>query len=273
MENEKIRADVALVKRGYAQSRERAQSAISAGLVLLNGKPLTKASVKVDTFDNLEVLGTAHPYVSRGGLKLEKALKSFHFDPAGKVAMDIGASTGGFTDVLLQNGARHIYAIDVGFGQLDAKLSADSRVTSMEHTNARTLTADMFPLKPDFAVMDVSFISITLILPCVFAILGEKGRMLSLVKPQFEAGKSLIGKNGVVKKPAVHRDILKSIVEFAPGLGWRVRALDFSPIVGGDGNIEFLADFIPASKCDSSPTEAEIDKLVRQAHDAAINRR
>lgn len=265
-----MRADVALVQRGLVQSRERAQAAIAAGLVLLNGKPLAKPSVKVDENDELKVCGAEHPYVSRGGLKLEKALQCFNLNPAGMVAMDIGASTGGFTDVLLQNGAKHVYAIDVGFGQLDMKLATDPRVTSMEHTNARALNIDMFPVRPQLAVMDVSFISIKLILPSAFEVLGEEGRMVSLIKPQFEAGRDRLGKNGIVSKPAVHRDVLKSIVDFAPTLGWRVRALDFSPIAGTEGNIEFLADFVPACKCEFSPTDAQIDELVRRAHGAGL---
>ena len=262
-----IRADVALTARGLAPSRERAQGLIESGLVRLNGRPLTKSSVKVSEADVLEVVGDDLPYVSRGGFKLERALKSFGIDPAGLTCMDIGASTGGFTDVLLQSGAARVYAIDVGTGQLDARLQSDPRVVSMEHTNARELRSDMFPVQPTLAVMDVSFISIRLILPAAFSVLGERGRMISLIKPQFEAGPKNIGKKGIVSDPKVHIDVLKQIVDFAPTLGWRVRSLDFSPISGGSGNIEFLGDFIADSECSIlSPTIEEIKALVQTAH-------
>lgn len=264
-----MRADVALVQRGLAQSREKAQNLISGGLVLLNGKAVSKPSAKVTDADELTVCGSDIPYVSRGGLKLEKAMQVFDADVSGKVAMDIGASTGGFTDVLLQNGASMVYAIDVGFGQLDPNLQNDDRVISMEHTNARALTADMFPVKPDIAVMDVSFISVKLILPAVFGVLGENGRMLSLIKPQFEAGRSNIGKGGIVSKRSVHEDVLRSLCEFVPSLGWQVRALDFSPISGGDGNIEFLADMVHASRCGTPYDIEAIPELVKRAHASA----
>ena len=265
---EKMRADVALNKRGLVSSREKAQALIAAGLITLNGKVLSKPSVKVDETDVLTVCGAEHPYVSRGGLKLEKALQSFSIDPTGMVAMDIGASTGGFTDVLLQNGASHVYAIDVGTGQLDPKLLADSRVTNMEHINARALSADMFPVQPTLAVMDVSFISIKLILPSAFEVLGENGRMVSLIKPQFEAGRENLGKHGIVTKPAVHTQVLRDILKFVPTLGWRVQALDFSPISGGDGNIEFLADLVPESMCMRTLEDRDILELVKRAHSA-----
>jgi len=266
--DDKLRADVALNKRGLVASREKAQALIAAGLVTLNGKALSKPSVKVDESDVLTVCGSEHPYVSRGGLKLEKALQSFEVDPTGLVCMDIGASTGGFTDVLLQNGARHVYAIDVGADQLDAKLLADARVTNMEHINARALKMDMFPNRPALAVMDVSFISIKLILPSAFEVLGGNGQMVSLIKPQFEAGREHIGKHGVVSKPAVHARVLEDILAFVPTLGWRVQALDFSPISGGDGNIEFLAHLVPESKCTSQPDAQYIQDLVKRSHSA-----
>lgn len=267
MDNDnRIRADVALVSLGLAASRERAQALIDAGLVTLNGKTVTKPAVKVTESDLLEVHGQEHPYVSRGGLKLEKALSSFCVDPANAVCMDIGASTGGFTDVLLKNGASRVYAIDVGVGQLDPSLASDKRVISMEHTNARELHAGMFAEHPSLAVMDVSFISIRLILPAAFNVLGESGRMISLIKPQFEAGPRNIGKKGIVSDPKVHMEVLRQIVDFAPTLGWRVRALDFSPIAGTSGNLEFLGDFVHASACMTSPTPDEIRHLVLNAH-------
>lgn len=271
MDTDIMRADIALFRRGLAQSRERAQSLISAGLVLLNGRPLRKPSIKISNSDELTVCGTDVPYVSRGGLKLEKALRVFGGSVRGAVAMDIGASTGGFTDVLLQNGASRVYAIDVGFGQLDHKLACDSRVISMEHTNARELSADMFSETPTLAVMDVSFISIKLILPAALRVLGERGRMISLIKPQFEAGRANIGKGGVVSRRATHVEVLSSVVEFTETLGWRVRALDYSPIAGGDGNIEFLADIVHSSDAVSIPTRSDISRLVDQAHAAVKN--
>ena len=263
-----MRADQALKMRGLAASRERAQALIAAGLATVNGRPLRKSSEKVGPDDALQVLGATHPYVGRGGLKLEKALKAFEVDVSGKVCMDIGASTGGFTDVLLRNGAEHVYAIDVGEGQLAPELAADERVTSMEHTNARTLTADMFPLRPGLAVMDVSFISIKLILPAAFEVLGDEGRMIALVKPQFEAGRAKVGKGGIVSDARAHAEVLKNLVGFLPTLGWHVRGLDFSPIAGGSGNLEFLADMVPDGRFDRMIDEGEIAQVVRAAHAA-----
>lgn len=265
---EKTRADAALVSRGLAASREKARALIEAGLITVNGAAIAKPAQKVGEGDALEVLGQTHPYVGRGGLKLEKALKVFGVDPAGQVCMDIGASTGGFTDVLLRNGAEKVYAIDVGYGQLDPLIAADTRVINMERVNARALAPDMFPERPALAVMDVSFISIMLILPAAFGVLGDSGRLISLVKPQFEAGRAQVGKHGVVSKPSVHINVLRRMVAFAPTLGWRVRALDFSPIAGGSGNLEFLADFVPEARCDRLITPDEIAALVKRAHAA-----
>lgn len=247
MDSERQRVDAALVERGLATSRGRAQALIASGLATVNGMVITKASQKVGPEDALQVLGEVVPYVSRGGLKLAKALDAFGVSVTGLVCADVGASTGGFTDVLLQRGARRVYAIDVGTDQLHEKLRRDGRVTSMEHVNARALNRSMFPEPPSLAVMDVSFISIRLILPALFETLGAEGRVISLVKPQFEAGRQDVGKRGVVAKPEVHRRVLSEIVDFAPTLGWRVRALEYSPIAGGDGNLEFLADFVPGA--------------------------
>lgn len=268
MDNDKLRADAALVRLGLASSREKAQALIADGLVTVNGAIIAKSSQKVSPSDALNVTGTLHPYVGRGALKLEKALSAFCADPDGAVCMDIGASTGGFTDVLLRNGARRVYAIDVGSGQLDPFIASDPRVTSMERTNARALSADMFPEPPTLAVMDVSFISIRLILPAAFAVLGEGGRMISLIKPQFEAGREAIGKRGIVTKAETHVRVLREIVDFAPSLGWRVQGLDYSPVTGGDGNIEFLADFVPERACQGSAAPDAIEQLVRRAHSA-----
>lgn len=268
-----MRADVALTARGLAGSREKARVLIEAGLATINGAAIQKPAQKVRDTDALAVLGQAHPYVGRGGLKLEKALKVFDVDPAGRVCMDIGASTGGFTDVLLRNGAERVYAIDVGSGQLDPALACDPRVVSMERVNARALSADMFPVKPTLGVMDVSFISVTLILPAVLDVLGDEGRLIFLIKPQFEAGRAQIGKRGVVTAASAHIDVLRRMVDFAPTLGWGVRALDFSPIAGGSGNLEFLADLVPQARCDRIVTPDEIAALVRRAHAALVGNR
>ncbi|MBO4297583.1 MAG: TlyA family RNA methyltransferase [Clostridia bacterium] len=264
----KQRADVALVERGLAESREKAQALIMAGLVYIAEEKVLKPSEAVKADDDLTIRGAAHPYVSRSGLKLEKALRVFNYDPAGVVAMDLGASTGGFTDVLLRNGAAHVYAVDVGFGQLDWRIRGDARVTVMERTNARSITADMFDPVPTLGVMDVSFISIRLILPAAFEILGSSGRFISLIKPQFEAGRERVGKKGVVSDPETHADVVESIVRFVPSLGWKTRAVDFSPITGPEGNIEFLADFLPAEKVEGEITRGDIEAMVKAAHEA-----
>ena len=206
---DKKRADVALTERGLCESREKAQAAIMAGLVYRGEKRIEKASEMVLPEDELTVRGKAQPYASRGGLKLEKAIASFHADLTDKVCMDIGCATGGFTDVCLKNGASHVYAIDVGYGQFDWNLRQDPRVTLMERTNARSLTPDMVPLHPTVTVMDVSFISIRLILPVAAEIMGENGVFYTLVKPQFEAGREKVGKKGVVRDKSVHVEVIE----------------------------------------------------------------
>lgn len=261
-----LRADQALVQRGLVTSRERAQGLIADGLVFANGKPISKAAQKIVPDDQIEICGESCPYVSRGGFKLEKALKAFDVDVRGKVCVDIGASTGGFTDVLLQNGARHVYAVDVGTAQLDPKLDADPRVSKMEQTNARTLTADDFPLQIDIAVMDVSFISIEKILPALKCVLGENGRLISLIKPQFEAGKNALGKKGVISKSEIHEKVLQTLCANAAELGWRLRAIEFSPISGTQGNIEFLGDFVIDDGRTPSPNAKHIREIVKNAH-------
>lgn len=207
-------------------------------------------------------------YVSRGALKLEKGLKVFERDVTGVVAMDLGASTGGFTDVLLQNGAAHVYAIDVGYGQLDWKLRNDPRVTVMERTNARYLKPEDLPLRPTLGVMDVSFISITKILPAAAQIMGEEGAFISLIKPQFEAGRDRVGKKGVVRDAKVHRDVIAEVLSFIEGeMGWAAQALSYSPIKGPEGNIEFLVYILPKSRATHSVTAEEIDAVVAAAHE------
>lgn len=267
-DRELLRADVLICRKGLSPSRERAQALIAAKLVYSGGAPVEKPAQKLPEDAELEIRGEACPYVSRGGYKLEKALQSFDVPVKDIVAVDIGASTGGFTDVLLRNGACRVYAVDVGTGQLAPEIADDPRVAVMEQTNARTLTRGMFEPAPALGVMDVSFISILKILPALRDVLGEEGRLISLIKPQFEAGREALGKNGIVSKPKIHEKVLADIEAHAPETGWRVRAFDFSPISGGDGNIEFLADFVPDSR-PCAPVGADaIRSLVKRAHEA-----
>lgn len=268
MEDTKLRADAALCLRKLAPSRERAQALIEAGLVYANGVQVKKSAQKIDENTLLEVRGECCPYVSRGGFKLEKALKSFGVDPHGMIAVDVGASTGGFTDVLLQHGAKLVYAVDVGTAQLDPSLETDPRVIKMEQTNARTLSRDMFSPAPQMAVMDVSFISIRKILPALRDVLGENGRVLSLIKPQFEAGREALGKKGVISSASVHERVLRDVAAFAPECGWRVRAFDYSPIAGTQGNLEFLADFVADDGMQTPIDPQTIKNLVKSAHEA-----
>ena len=270
--SDKKRVDVALVERGLAQSREKAQALVMSGVVYIGENKVDKASAQVTPEDELIVRQTGTGYVSRGALKLEKGLAVFGVEAKDRVAMDLGASTGGFTDVLLQNGAAHVYAIDVGYGQLDWKLRNDPRVTVMERTNARYLTADDLPLRPTLSVMDVSFISITNILPAAAAIMGENGEFISLIKPQFEAGRDRVGKKGVVRDAQVHLDVVKEILHFIDAdMGWTAQNLSFSPIKGPEGNIEFLVHILPKERATHSVTEQEAAEIVRQAHESLGN--
>ena len=270
--SDKKRVDVALVERGLAQSREKAQALVMSGVVYIGENKVDKASAQVMPEDELIVRQTGTGYVSRGALKLEKGLAVFGVEAKDRVAMDLGASTGGFTDVLLQNGAAHVYAIDVGYGQLDWKLRNDPRVTVMERTNARYLTADDLPLRPTLGVMDVSFISITKILPAAAAIMGENGEFISLIKPQFEAGRDCVGKKGVVRDAQVHLDVVKEILHFIDAdMGWTAQNLSFSPIKGPEGNIEFLVHILPKERATHSVTEQEAAEVVRQAHESLGN--
>ena len=237
----KSRLDQVVFDRGLAESREKAKALIMAGSVYVNGEKQTKPGAAVAPDAAVEVRGANLPYVSRGGLKLEKALDVFGIDPADCVCVDCGASTGGFTDCLLQRGARHVYAVDVGYGQLAWSLRSDGRVTVMERTNARNLTPDMFPEKMDLAVMDMSFISLRLVLPAVRSLLTESGQVVCLVKPQFEAGREKVGKKGVVRDPEVHREVLEDFAASADSLGFAIAGLDYSPVRGPEGNIEYLA--------------------------------
>ena len=234
------RLDLALVERGLAETRQKAQATIMSGIVYVNGQKVDKAGFAVTPEANIEVRGNALPYVSRGGLKLEKAMREFGLILDGCVCADIGASTGGFTDCMLQNGAAKVYAVDVGYGQLDWKLRSDDRVVCMERTNARYLTKEQIPDELDFASIDVSFISLKLILPAVNGVLKDGGHVACLVKPQFEAGREKVGKKGVVRDSAVHREVLEHFLEHAADSGFGVLDMTFSPIRGPEGNIEYL---------------------------------
>lgn len=237
----KERLDVLLVKKGLAPSREKAKAVIMAGSVYVDGQKEDKAgSVFDEEGAQIEVRGHALPYVSRGGLKLEKALKVFPITLTDKICMDIGASTGGFTDCMLQNGAAKVYSVDVGYGQLDWKLRQDERVVCMEKTNFRYMTPEDIPDMLDFASVDVSFISLDKILTPAYALLKEQGEMVALIKPQFEAGREKVGKKGVVRDPKVHEEVITKIVRHADEVSFEVLDLSYSPIRGPEGNIEYL---------------------------------
>lgn len=238
---QRIRIDVLLHERGHYPSREAARRAIMAGLVRLQGERIDKPGTKVLEDSTIDIARPAHSYVSRGGLKLERALSVFNVEVQGKVALDVGASTGGFTDCLLKNGAAHVYAVDVGYGQLAWTLREDPRVTVMERTNFRHVDENQFDRHPNFAVMDVSFISTKLLFEKLAAVCGKGSDVVSLVKPQFEAGRAFVGKGGIVRDPKVHSRVLLDMLEYVTSIGWSCAGLDYSPISGGDGNIEFLA--------------------------------
>lgn len=236
----KIRLDQLVFDLGLAESRERAKTTVMSGLVFVNGRRADKPGMQVSPDVNVEVKGTALPYVSRGGLKLEKALKVFPIDVTGKVCIDCGASTGGFTDVLLKNGAAMVYSVDVGYGQLAWSLRNDERVVNMERTNIRYISSEQIPEPLDICVMDLSFISVKLVLPAVCALLKDDAQLVCLIKPQFEAGREDVGKKGVVRDKAVHLSVIESVLSFAPTVGMTVMGLDFSPIKGPEGNREYL---------------------------------
>ncbi|MCL7746152.1 TlyA family RNA methyltransferase [Halalkalibacter alkaliphilus] len=237
----KERIDVLLVERGLVETREKAKRSIMAGLVYSGTERVDKPGIKVDRDIPLEIKGKPLPYVSRGGLKLEKAIELFQLSLKDKIVLDIGASTGGFTDCSLQNGAKSVYALDVGYNQLAWKLRQDERVTVMERTNFRYVKPeDLTEGLPQFATIDVSFISLKLILPVLKTVLVPNGDVVALVKPQFEAGREQVGKKGIVRDKKVHEDVLKRMIEFASNEGYHVSGLSYSPIKGGEGNIEFL---------------------------------
>ena len=236
----KTRLDQLIFERGLTESRERAKTTIMSGMVFVNGQRVDKPGTGVDLEARIELRGEALPFVSRGGFKLDKALKVFPVDPAGKTCLDCGASTGGFTDVLLQHGAKKVYAVDVGYGQLAWKLRTDERVVNLERTNLRYLTHEQIPEPIELAVMDVSFISIRLVIPVVKTFLCPDADYICLIKPQFEAGREDVGKKGVVRDRAVHERVIREILDFVPEAGFTAVGLDYSPIKGPEGNIEYL---------------------------------
>ena len=266
----KTRLDVLLVEQGHMESRQKAQAVIMTGSVFVDGQRVDKPGTAVPNTAQIEVRGHALPYVSRGGLKLEKAMKTFPLTLTGKVCADIGASTGGFTDCMLQNGAQKVYAVDVGYGQLDWKIRNDARVTVLERTNARYLTHAEVPCVPDITVMDVSFISVRLILPVAAELMEHRGRFYILIKPQFEAGKENVGKKGVVRDPRIHRQVVEEIAAFAPSFGYLMAQVDFSPVTGPEGNIEYIAELLPDASGAAAVTQERIAQVVEQAH-ATLN--
>ena len=266
----KKRLDVELVDRGLVQSRERAKVVIMEGLVYVNGQKSDKAGTPVKEDDRIEVRGETLRYVSRGGKKLEKAMQVFPVVLEGCTCMDIGASTGGFTDCMLQNGAVKVYAVDVGYGQLAWSLRTDERVVNLERTNIRYITEEQVPQPVDFISVDVSFISLTLVLPVAHRLLKDGAQMVCLVKPQFEAGKDKVGKKGVVRDPQIHREVIRKVIDCAAELGFWVWGLDFSPIKGPEGNIEYLL-FLQKPQQDALPpeetvAEEQIAGVVDSAH-------
>ena len=260
----KIRLDQLLVERGLETSRERAKARIMEGAVFVNGEKMVKPGDSVAPDVQLTVRGDPIPYVSRGGLKLAKAMQCFPIELKDKICMDVGASTGGVTDCMLQNGAARVYSVDVGYGQLAWKLRTDPRVVSLERTNVRYLTADQVPEPIGFFSVDISFISLTLALPVIHGLLRADAEGVCLIKPQFEAGREHVGKKGVVRDPAVHAAVIRKIVDFASGCGLGVAGLDYSPVKGPEGNIEYLL-YVKTS-CQTDPKMIKIEEVVETSH-------
>lgn len=261
----KKRLDVLLTEQGHADSRTKAQAIIMSGLVYVNGQKADKPGVSYEETVEIEVRSGSCPYVSRGGLKLEKALRDFGIDPTGFVCSDSGASTGGFTDCLLQQGAKKVYAIDVGYGQLDWKLRSDPRVVVMERTNVRYVTPEQLGERLDLSVVDVSFISLKIVLPVIKELLKPGvGQVVCLIKPQFEAGREKVGKKGVVREKSTHIEVLDSFIALAEQLQFTILGLTFSPVKGPEGNIEFLAHLTLA---DEPGIQPDTDAVVSQAHE------
>ncbi len=262
----KERLDVLLVKRGLAVSREKAKAVIMAGSVYVDNQKEDKAGTMFQDTVNIEVRGSTLKYVSRGGLKLEKAMTHFDVTLEGKVCMDVGSSTGGFTDCMLQNGAVKVFAIDVGHGQLDWKLRNDERVVCMEKTNIRYVVPEDLGEEADFSSIDVSFISLTKVLLPVYHLLTPQGEVVCLIKPQFEAGREKVGKKGVVRDPKVHEEVIEKVIGYAVSIGYAVRHLEYSPIKGPEGNIEYLLHLKKNPEGTLENVPVDIQKIVAQAH-------
>lgn len=259
----KTRLDVLLTERGLLDSRHKAQATIMSGIVFVNGQRVDKAGTAVANDAQIEIRGATLQYVSRGGLKLEKAMQTFPLDLHDKICADIGASTGGFTDCMLQNGAKKVYAVDVGYGQMDWKLRNDARVVCMERTNARYLTHEEIPDELDFASIDVSFISLKLIFPALYGLLRQGGEIACLIKPQFEAGREKVGKKGVVRDPAVHLEVLEHFLIHAKENHFTVLGITYSPIRGPEGNIEYLG-FL--RKSEEPSAMIDLNAIVEASH-------
>lgn len=267
MSEGKERLDIILVEKGLFDTREKAKTNIMAGLVFVDNLRVDKCGEKINRDAFIEVKGEAIPYVSRGGLKLEKAINNFNLNLSGKVSMDVGASTGGFTDCMLKNGAIKVFAIDVGYGQFAWKLRTDERVVCMERTNIRYVKKEDIGFEIDFSSIDVSFISLKLVLPVVKSLLKSNGEIIALIKPQFEAGREKVGKKGVVRDPLVHKEVITTIINFATKIGLLLKGLTFSPIKGPEGNIEYLAYFINSNEnSEDNKFDELIDEVVKLSH-------
>ena len=266
----KCRADAALMEQLNLESLELARALIMEGRVMSGDRKILRASEMLKPEERLRVRGELDSYVSRGAQKLRRALEAFNIDLRGQICVDVGSSTGGFTDVMLRAGAARVYSVDVGYNLLDYRLRSDARVVCMERTNARFLKAEDFDPRPSFGATDVSFISLKAILPAALASLAPGGRFVALVKPQFEAPKEDVGEKGVVRDPAVHERVLREITEFVPTLGWRVAGLDFSPIRGPEGNIEFLMDLVESDNGTIFSHEYSISDTIGRAYDKFI---
>ena len=263
--SDKIRLDTAVFEAGLAESREKAKAMIMEGIVFVNNQKEDKPGTPIRSDAKIEIRGEKLPFASRGGLKLDKAVRVFGIDLRGKICMDVGASHGGFTDCMRQNGAEKVYSVDVGYGQLVWKLRNDPRVVNMERTNIRYVTPDQIQDRLDFASVDVSFISLSLVVPVVRQLLKDDGEIMCLIKPQFEAGKGKVGKKGVVREPAIHCEVIRKIIDLMVQNHFRILGLDYSPIKGPEGNIEYL---IYAVKDDGAQpfTAFDVERLVSDSH-------
>lgn len=264
--SDKERLDILLTEKNFFDSRARAKTMIMMGKILVNGQKIEKAGTLIPRDAEIQILGEKIPFVSRGGLKLKKALEVFKIDLTGKIAADVGASTGGFTDCMLQNGAAKVYAIDVGYGQLAWKLRQDERVINLERTNIRNVTPNFFSEPPEFVSIDAAFISLDKILPVVAEFIREDGEVVALIKPQFEAGREHVGKKGVVRDKKIHVAVIEYVLNFAGTVGFKIRDLDFSPIKGPEGNIEYLTHLSKNSGAEEINFAEKINSVVESAH-------